>query len=58
MKQEFKYKCLHIPTQKSISRKVKCVNRLEFLELLNDWNRLGFGLWQYSEDNGWYYERK
>ena len=52
MKQEFKYKCLHIPTQKLISRKVKCINRLEFLELLNDWNRLGFGLWQYSEESG------
>lgn len=45
----FHYTCLH-PGSKSIFKyEIKFNSRLEFLEALSDWNRLGQGFWIYWE---------
>jgi hypothetical protein len=37
----YTYHCIHIETKKMWLRTVECQSRLEFLELLNFWNKSG-----------------
>lgn len=45
----FRYHWLHITSGKRGEGEAEASSRQDFLELLNDWNRLGAGNWQYWE---------
>ena len=45
----YKYRWLHIPTGKTDVVEINRYTRLEFLELLNQWNRVGPD-WKYWEE--------
>lgn len=47
--QTFRYVWLHIPTGSHGEGEVELVDRLAFLESLNNWNKRGIGQWQYAE---------
>jgi hypothetical protein len=51
---EYEYICLHIPTGKQIRNKIitpdttnKIYSKNDFINTLNNWNRLGGKLWKY-----------
>jgi hypothetical protein len=45
---EFHYERYHIPSGELSRGTIRCLDRLAFLAILNDWNRTGFTLWQYA----------
>jgi hypothetical protein len=43
------FKRFHIPTNSESFGVVDCIDEAEFNRMLAAWNRIGFGVWQYSE---------
>lgn len=46
----FTYRWLHIRSGKGGTREIDLPNRVCLLELLDHWNRLGMGQWQYTQE--------
>lgn len=45
----YQYRWFHIPSGKNGLSSQKFICRKDFLEALAKWNRLGHGVWKYSE---------
>ena len=45
----YHYRWLHIPTGTTGTKTIELGWSQNFYEMLDHWNRLGFGVWQYSE---------